>query len=313
MSSAGIGALYAVPVKANLKGLVWFNREHPPPQVPRTFEELTALSRDIAAGGAAPWCMGVASQSTSGWPGTDWIENILLNQSGAEAYEQWASGALEWTSPEVTGASEAWGELLAGSVHGGPLTAVLTEFANSGRPMFGDPPGCYLDHQASFIAGVYEGYQDGLRRGTDFGFFRFPPVSGEDSFDGAPAVVAADLAGMFNDTPQARELVRYLASEDAWREWADGGRSSVFTLTDTVDPGAYHDRIDAEIAGILASAPLCFDASDLMPATMANAFHHAVLEYLHDPQRLEAILDDLESVRTSIGDDQWLAMSCGRS
>jgi len=87
--------------------------KRPPRQVPRTFEELTALSRDIAAGGATPWCMGVSAQSTSGWPGTDWIENILLHQSGLDVYQEWATGRLPWTSPQVRQAWTTWGQVVA--------------------------------------------------------------------------------------------------------------------------------------------------------------------------------------------------------
>lgn len=305
--------VYAVAIKADIKGLIWYHdRDLVGPEPPQTWDDLHTL-RDAVPGGGSLWCLGMASTPASGWPGTDWIENILLRRSGAETYQQWASGALEWTSPEVIGAWEAWGELLGGSVYGGPLTAVLTEFTASGRPMFTDPPGCYLDHQASFMAGVYEGFESAPKRGTDFEFFRFPPVSGAEPLGDSPAVVSADLAGVFSDTPQARELVRFLASEEAWWEWADGGSDSVFTLTSSIDPGAYQDPADGEIARVLATAPLCFDASDLMPATMTNAFHHAVLEYLHDPLRLESIIENLEAVRLSIDQEQWLEMSCDGS
>jgi alpha-glucoside transport system substrate-binding protein len=42
---------------------------------------------------------------------------------------------------------------------------------------------------------------------------------------------------------------------------------------------------------------LSFDASDQMPAAMRTAFYQAVLQFVADPSRLEAILAQLESVR----------------
>jgi len=55
---------YWVPLKVDLKSLVW--------------SEEGASSDDPA------WCVGLASQATSGWPGTDWIEDILLHQAGPD-------------------------------------------------------------------------------------------------------------------------------------------------------------------------------------------------------------------------------------
>jgi hypothetical protein len=54
-------------------------------------------SRQTAATGTTPWCLGVESVAASGWVGTDWIENILLRQSGAKKYDDWYNGKLSWT------------------------------------------------------------------------------------------------------------------------------------------------------------------------------------------------------------------------
>ena len=40
-----------------------------------------------------------------------------------------------------------------------------------------------------------------------------------------------------------------------------------------------------------------FDASDLMPEAMNNAFWSATLEYTQNPGNLDSILNDLDSVR----------------
>ena len=309
MSSAGIDALYAVPVKANLKGLVWFNSRRPPGEVPRTFEELTTLGREIAAGGTAPWCLGVSARSTSGWPGTDWIENILLHQSGMDAYEAWATGRLPWTSPQVRQAWTTWGQVVAepGQVRGGSTAALLTEFGDAARPMFAAEPGCLMEHQASFIAGYYSGYDHNPQRGTDFDFFPFPAF-GAASADSAsePRAVAADMASLFNDSPEAQALLRFLVSEQAQQQWT---AASLFSAREVPGHDPFGRRIASELTG---PAPLCFDASDLMPATMRGAFYRAVLEYLSDPGRIDVLLGELDVVRAGIGGDQWLTVACGR-
>jgi alpha-glucoside transport system substrate-binding protein len=313
LAKAGMGHLYAVPVQANLKGLVWFNREHPPPQEPRTFEELTALGRGIAASGATPWCMGVASQSTSGWPGTDWIESILLRQSGMDAYEQWAAGRLPWTSPQVRQAWTTWGQVVTepGQVRGGSTAALHTEFGDAARPMFAEQPGCLMEHQASFISGFYSGYDETPQRGTDFDYFPFPPFGGAHADTaGAPREVSADLAGVVNNTPQARELIRFLVSAEAQRLWSE---ANAFSASSAVSAAEYDDPVGKRIAAELAgAAPLCYDASDLMPAAMRGAFYRAVLEYLSDPARLDILLGELDQVRSGIPPEHWLTVACER-
>ncbi len=301
--------LYSVPVKVNLKGLVWFNSKHPPRQVPRTFEELTALGNEIAAGGTAPWCLGVSAQSTSGWPGTDWIENILLHQSGVDAYQEWATGRLPWTSPVVRQAWTTWGQVVAGSgqVRGGSTAALLTEFGDAARPMFADEPGCLMEHQASFISGFYSGYDGNPRRGTDFDFFPFPTFGGAHA-TGAPRSVAADMASVFNDTPEATELIRFLVSEQAQRQWPAAGLFSASSRVPAAEYEPFDGRIAAELTG---PAPLCFDASDLMPTAMRGAFYRAVLEYMSDPGRLDVLLDELDQVRSGIPTGHWLNVACG--
>ena len=311
LAQAGMSRLYAVPVQANLKGLVWFNRNHPPRQVPNSFEELTTLGRDIAAGGATPWCMGVAAQSTSGWPGTDWVENVLLRQSGMDAYQQWAAGQLPWSSPQVRQAWTTWGQVVTepGQVRGGSTAVLLTEFGDAARPMFADEPGCLMEHQASFMSGFYSGYEGSPERGTDFDFFPFPSFGAQPDATGVAREVSADLASMFNDTPQARELIRFLVSEQAQRQWPE---ANAFSPSSAV-PADVYDPVGRRIAGELTgAAPLCFDASDLMPAAMRGAFYRAVLEYLSDPGQLDVLLGELDQVRTEIPREEWLTVACGR-
>jgi len=77
--------------------------------------------------------MGFEDSSSSGWPGTDWIEDILLHQSGPKYYDQWVAGTLPWTSEQVVRAWQAFGEIAntPGQVHGGTRAELLT---NYGRP-----------------------------------------------------------------------------------------------------------------------------------------------------------------------------------
>ncbi|GLY47723.1 ABC transporter substrate-binding protein [Lentzea sp. NBRC 102530] len=297
---------FAVAVKADLKSAIWFNPGTLRSPVPRTGEELLALSDELAAGGRTPWCMGLGATPDSGWPGTDWIEDVLLHQAGPDVYRQWAASKLPWTSPQVREAWTTWSRLAgATTVRGGPKSALLTDFVDSGRALFGPQPGCLLDHQASFIMGVYQGYDTAPEVARDFDFFPFPAFAGKPP----ASVVSADLAAMFTDTPQARRLISYLASEKAQRIWPRNG--GAFSTNRKVGPSEHRDDVSKKIATILTSdQSLCFDASDLMPPKMRTAFYRAVLEHVDDPSRLESLLEKLEIVRSGVPEEERVEFPC---
>jgi alpha-glucoside transport system substrate-binding protein len=122
--------------------------------------------------------------------------------------------------------------------------------------------------------------------------------------------VSADMASMFNDTPQARQLIKYLATEKAQEIWPRIG-AGAFSVNMNVKLDVYPDDVSKRIVQALTTAnTLCFDAADLMPATMRNAFYRAVLEYLSDPTQLDRILSELDRVRQGIAHKQWLNIPC---
>jgi alpha-glucoside transport system substrate-binding protein len=301
MSNGTGRARYAVAVKTSLKSLIWYDPRRVPDlsaDTPPTWDTLVKLSDRLSTGDSAAWCMGMGSTPVSGWPGTDWIEDLVLHQSGTTVYQRWAAGQVAWTAPEIRRAWTAWGQLALqpGRVRGGAGGLLFTDFSDAGRPMRTDPPGCFLHHQASFVVGD--------AGGLDFVPF---PSTGPRAWE-----VSADLAGLFTDRTQARELMRFLATDEAQSIWPTVSHGSVFSANRGVDPAIYANPVTKRIAQTLTGdATLCFDASDLMPSAMTNAFYRAILEYLQAPDRLDEILTRLDQVRTAIPATDWLDVPCG--
>jgi alpha-glucoside transport system substrate-binding protein len=312
---AGTASYYAVVVKASLKSLIWYDpevfraRSYDPP---RTWEELSALSLRAGRAGTPPWCLGLESTSDSGWPGTDWIEDILLHQSGPATYQKWIDGTLPWTSPEVRQAWQRWGAIVAtaGAVNGGARSALITNYGDAGKEMLRSDPGCLMDHQASFIMANYSATVTGTGRaaqpGRDFDLFAFPRI--DDRYANA-LEVGADLAGLFKDRAQARALIAFLASKEAQEIWPGVPGSGALSVNTAVPLSGYGDPLSQDMARMVtgrsssssaSAAPttLSFDASDLMPAAVRTAFYQAVLQYVADPSRLDDILTRLDRVRT---------------
>ncbi|TMB76519.1 MAG: carbohydrate ABC transporter substrate-binding protein [Chloroflexi bacterium] len=290
------GKQVGIFIKAALKGPIWYNPKAFSAKgytVPKTWDDLTALSKKIADSGTTPWCIGLESGAASGWPGTDWLEDIVIRQSGPDVYDSWWQGKTKWSSPEIKKAFQTWGTIIADPkmVLGGKSAMVATAFGDSGNPMFTNPPKCYMHHQASFITDFFTKANPALKPGDDFNFFMTPDI---DSKYAGAVTGAGDLFGMFKDTPQARALIKYLTTPQAQAIWVKrgGALSANKQVTD------YPDKISADSAKALTSAGVFrFDASDLMPEAMNQAFWKAVLDYVNDPSKLDSILTSLDKVQ----------------
>ncbi|MDH3682307.1 MAG: ABC transporter substrate-binding protein, partial [Acidimicrobiia bacterium] len=88
------GKHYGIPTNANMKSIVWYNKplfEANGYTIPETWEDLLALSDQAVADGVTPWCIGLGSDAATGWPGTDWIEDIMIRTVGVEGYLEWVN------------------------------------------------------------------------------------------------------------------------------------------------------------------------------------------------------------------------------
>jgi alpha-glucoside transport system substrate-binding protein len=284
------GQVYGVFIKAAVKGLIWYNPNVYTAGEPSSWDDLWAKAESATSGDTAAWCVGLENAAASGWPATDWIEDLVLRQSGPDIYDAWVDGTHPWSSPEIKSAFEAFGDVIDAS-HGGPGYVLNTSFGAAANPMFADPPGCLFHHQASFITSFFQ--DEGGAAEGDYDFFPMPDIN--PSFTGA-TTGAGDLFGMFNDTPQARALMAYLVTAEAQSIWVGigGALSGNNTVTN------YPDEVSARSAEILANATVFrFDGSDLMPEAMNSAFWTAMLDFTQDQSRLDSILAGLDEVQAT--------------
>jgi alpha-glucoside transport system substrate-binding protein len=285
------GKLVGVFIKTALKGPIWYD-----PKVigdlttsaPKTWTDLQTLITTNKAKATQPWCLGVESGAASGWPGTDWIEDIILRTAGPDVYNSWYQGKTKWSDPAIKAAWQQFGDVVANSF-GGSTAVNATNFANAGDPLFKTPPGCLFLHQGSFITGL--GAFPKQTAGTDYNFFPFPDINPQYT-----GVVegAGDLFGEFHDTPAAKSLIAYLVTAPAQDIWVKigGALSANKNATD------YPDEISKRSAEILQNAKtFAFDGSDLMPTAMNNAFWSGIVKYVKDPSQLDAILADLDKTQ----------------
>ena len=255
-------------VKATLKGLIWYGPGAEHLGRPDGWNDLTRTAERFSTDSTRPWCVGLDSPGSAGWPGTDWIENILLRQAGTRVWDAWVARTLPWTSPENHEAFATYLDVVApDAVAGGPAGAIATDVRAAADGLFEDPPGCFYTQGASFQPAFFQA--EGRSPGTDYDFFPMPDFDGGHS---GSVEVAGDLFGLLSDRPEAASLLAYLTGADAQRIWAasGGALSANMTMTD------YPDAVTRREAAVLTSASqVRFDASDQMPVETERAFRRA--------------------------------------
>ncbi|MBC7140576.1 MAG: carbohydrate ABC transporter substrate-binding protein [Rhodobacteraceae bacterium] len=275
----GTPALYAFPYKIDVKSLVWYvpeNFEDAGYEVPGTMEELKALTERIVADGGTPWCIGLGSGGATGWPATDWVEDMMLRTQSPDVYDKWVTNEIPFNDPAVVGAIEefGWFARTDAFVDGGAAAVATTDFRDSPKGLFASPPKCYLHHQASFIPSFFP---EGTELGLDADFFYFPAYAEKDL--GKPVLGAGTLAMITRDGEGARAFFAFLKTPIAHELWM--AQSGFLTPFKAVNADAYANAALKKQGEILLGATTFrFDGSDLMPGKIgAGAFWTGMVDY----------------------------------
>ncbi|CAN0104533.1 unnamed protein product, partial [Chrysoparadoxa australica] len=259
--AAGAEKLFGFFYKVDVKSLVWYSPENFEDfgyDVPTTMEELKALEAQMIADGETPWCIGLGSGGATGWPATDWVEDMMLRTQSPEVYDQWVANEIPFDDPAVVGAIEAFGAFIEdGKVAGGRGAVASTDFRDSPKGLFDAPPQCMMHHQASFIPAFFP---EGTEVGLDADFFYFPAYEGKDL--GQPVLGAGTLWAITNENQAAHDLIAFLQTSEAHEIWMELG--GFLTPLKTVDTSKFSDEPTAKMNGILLDATTFrFDGSDL--------------------------------------------------
>jgi alpha-glucoside transport system substrate-binding protein len=284
------GKTYGVFIKASVKALIWFNPKlHDyTASPPATWDDLMTQAKANQGNAKAIWCLGLSAGADSGWPGTDWIEEILVHQVGPEVYNNWWAGKVKWTDPQIKAAFDLYMKDVVANTYGGGTNAINTKFDLAGDPLFANPPGCEFLNQASFITGL--GKFATAKAGTDYNSFPFPSIN--DQYKTA-VEGSGDLFAMFHDTPAAKSLMRYLVTAKAQDIWVKKG-GALSANKNAVD---YPDAISKTMAAMITNAQqFVFDASDQMPNAMNAAFKANMVTLAKGAETVDQALQALQKV-----------------
>ena len=275
----GSDSLYGFFYKVDVKSLVWYvpeNFEDAGYEIPQSMEELIALSDQIVADGGTPWCIGLGSGGATGWPATDWVEDLMLRTQSPAVYDEWVSNDIPFNDPRVVAAIDEFGVFARNDdyVAGGAGAVASTDFRDSPKGLFSSPPQCYMHRQASFIPAFFP---EGTVVGEDADFFYFPAFAGKDL--GKPVLGAGTVWAITNDSPAAHELIAFLETPQAHEIWM--ARKGFLTPHMGVDTSVFGDPTLQKMNDILLNATTFrFDGSDLMPGGVgAGSFWTGMVDY----------------------------------
>ena len=290
------GKLYGIFYKVSNKATVWYNPSafaagsYP---VPKTWADMTTLADKMNADGHTPFSVVSASGPASGWPLTDWISEIVLNNCGPDAYDKWIAGETPWTDACIKQSFNLFDTIVdtKGYVLNGTQGILTTGDADGANPLYTKPPSAYMYYLSSIAQGFIAAKYPDLKAGPDYNFFTFPTINPQ--YSGA-ITVGADVVVMVRDTPAARSFMTYLAGARAQEAWIKlGGFTSV---NRSVSPETYVDPVARAVAAQVTAAKVVrFGAGDMMPASLQQAWWAAMVQLVQDPSKLDAILNSLTS------------------
>ncbi len=267
------GKLYGLLVSMNVKSLVYY----PKPAftdagytIPKSIPELLALTDKIRASGTSPWCLGIESGAATGWPATDWFEDLILHQQGVTKYNQWVSHQIKFASPEVKQAAATFSQIAftEGDVVGGRKSIASNNYNTAANPMFKTPPGCFMYKQGNFVAAP-GGFPDSVIKDIDnkVGVFGFPPATagGDD-----PVLGGGDMAALFSpNNNAAKSILRYMSTKDFGA--SDAKLGNYISPHKDFDQSNYPNNVVRDAANVAYKATaFAFDGSDQMPGVVGS-------------------------------------------
>ncbi|WP_068400820.1 ABC transporter substrate-binding protein [Kribbia dieselivorans] len=290
--------LYAAPLGANVKSYVWYSPKQFKAKgykVPETWDDLKKLTAQIAAddANAKPWCAGFASGTATGWPGTDWLEDLMLRTAGPEVYDQWVKHEIPFNDPQVATALDEVGSILKDPkyVNGGfgnVRTIATTTFQDGGQPILKNK--CYMHRQASFYAANWPEGTKVAENGDVWAFYL--PGDGQSK----PVLGGGEFVMSFRDAPEVNAFLTYLSSKEWANEKAKVTSGGWVSANKGLEIKNLKSPIDQQSAEILQdpNSVFRFDGSDMMPSAVGAGSEWTEITNWINGQDTKKTLDNIE-------------------
>ncbi|HET9016482.1 MAG TPA: ABC transporter substrate-binding protein [Thermomicrobiaceae bacterium] len=293
--------LYGVWFKGANKNTIWYNpAEFAAAGIsspPKTWEQLVSDSATLKAAGIAP----LSLCTDVGWPVADMWQNVYLKTAGTADYNKLAAHNIPWTDPTVSTAFSTMGKLIQSQYLVGGSTGALSNgsYPNCVDKVFPKPgtaPSAAMVIEGDFVVSEITGNSSNYTAGTTgtggakcttdasktpcYDFFPFPAPAADSANNGA-IQGAGDVAMLLKSTPQAQELIKYLAGPQGGAIWAHLGGFA--TPNKTVSLDSYPNSVAKTDAQELQNASSFVFSLDDLQGTWEHQMWQDMLNFVKNP------------------------------
>jgi alpha-glucoside transport system substrate-binding protein len=291
------GKMYGTPLDASVKGYIWYTPADFKKwgvDVPATYSDLVSdIGKIQSTTGAAPFCAGFNSGTASGWPGADFLAEVVLSSAGPTVYDSWVKGKTKFTDASIDKAFTLLGQILQNPKY---VNAGFGNVASINSTAFADVAAkvangqCAMTNQATFLEASFSttktasGAIPKVGPTSDIWAFPLPSVKA-----GSKAVVGGgDFAAAFNKKAATQKVMTYLSSADWANSLITVKDASFISANKGVDASKETDPLLQSAIKTLQSSTTTFrfGADDAMPTVVENAFWKGIVDWTNGmPQK----------------------------
>ncbi len=261
-----------------------------------SYNELLEFTNNYSKEYKDLWCLDIESGASTGWIATNWLEDIILNNYGAEIYDQWSNQKILSSEAEILNSINNIGKLvfIENAVYGSNKRIVRKEFRNNYKNLLNKEVDCIFSwggHYATLYIPENKQFK------TDYDFFKFP--SPHNSIVGI-----GDILTVLNYDEETKIVFDKLIDESFGKNWMSHTDSSYIpaNLKNTnyiANPLTSKER--DLIINSLKDNSFRYDASELMERKIgADALWVALKNYIdigreRAYREIEDITEELDS------------------
>ena len=290
------GELYGIVSAVSSKSTAWRRTDvfdDIGEDAPATWDEFIEYLDILAEEGIPSLSLG----ALDGWTLTDFFEHLYLNIAGPEMYHKlFVTHEVEWTDPTVISALEHFAQAVSPTdtrLAGGSDGALATGFIDAIDKFMAGEAGIYP--LASFVRSFAEANFPGQTCPDDFGFFQFPTIN--EMYSNS-VVLGGNFFIMFNDRPEVREWMNWIAGAEAQELMATQETGPQLSANYNVSADVYAEPCDGAAAAMVANANhVAFDGSDLAPGAIGgDAMFTGLQDLVANPDAVAEVAQFIEDV-----------------
>jgi multiple sugar transport system substrate-binding protein len=255
-------------------------------QVPKTLDDLVALSKQMQKDGLTP----IAFGDKDGWPAMGTFDQLNMRINGYQFHVDLMAGKKEWDSAEVKKVFDTWKSLLP-----------YHQEASLGRTWQEAAQSLQQKKAGMYVLGMFVGQQFPKDQQDDLDFFTFPEV---DSNVGTDAIEAPIDGFMMAAKPKneaaAKKFLTYLASPKA-EGISVKSDTSVIAASSQADTSGYTKLQKKAVEFVAGGKQISqFLDRDTRPDFASTVMIPALQQFIKAPKDVDGLTKSIESQKKSI-------------